>query len=364
MHTITLVTIENISIQISLKKHDQTIRVAMIGNVGEQQIKVYWNNECQIFPTQFPSETMDKLILHYLPKIAADIQNIAVWKYSLSEDHIHRLFTYGLFYVAVDYQQLQEHRKRMNTFSFTQKQFSDKVLIPFDEPFDENIWETKKKQVNQDEVKYFSTDEPTTIELLGNKTFLVIEKTAEPWLEYTIILDVSIANWPIHGEQLILVTLNGKSKVSVTHEGKLRLKAGETKTEGNLTLNTNEYFRLWISVKEESIKIFINGQLQIDLKTKDDQFLAQSDRFYLFKEKDLTKNIINENTVRIRCQSITFLSRSTTSNEEMQTPNCSLQSLVTPPLSIIVPSLIAIGHKLEWIQSVIDQYKTTKHSLH
>jgi hypothetical protein len=65
----------------------------------------------------------------------------------------------------------------------------------------------------------------------------------------------------------------------------------------------------------------------------------------------------------MRCQSITLLNRSTTIDEQMKSPNCSLQSLVAPPLSIIAPSLIAIGHQSEWIEYVIEQYNTTKISM-
>jgi hypothetical protein len=205
------------------------------------------------------------------------MKNIAVWNYALLEDHIHRLFTYGLFYIAADYQQLQEHRKRMNTFSFVDKQFEDKCLIPFDEE------------------KYFSREESSTIQLVENKTYLVLEKSIEPWSEYTIIMDISIVNWPINGKEWSLVQLNDKTGISVTHEGKLCLKSGSTSKESDLTLNLNEYYRLWITIKDTSCQVFTNGQLQIDIKANDAQFVAEWNRFYLFQQQESTTN---ENTVR------------------------------------------------------------------
>ena len=363
MQTITLMMINSVSIEIPLKKPKQTIRIAMVGNISEQQIKVYWNNQNQTFHIPFANETTHQLTLYHLPKIAGRMQNIAVWDYVLSEDHIHRLFIHGLFYIAFDYQHLQEHRRRMNTFSFTEKQFSDSCLIPFDQPFDENIWEMKKKQADQHETQYFSSNDPSIIELVGNKTYLVLEKSLEPWSEYTIILDVSIGSWPNKNKHWSLVQLNEKSQVFVTHEGKLGLKSGKTEKESDQSLSTNEYYRLWITVDETSCQIFVNGELQIDMHVQDDRLIAQSNRFYLFQEKESKSKTTKEDTVRFRCQSITFLNRSTVMNEQMKTPNSSLQSLVAPPLSIIVPSLIAIGHQPEWIQAVIEQYKTTKISM-
>ena len=63
--------------------------------------KVYINNKCQIFDNAFQYETIKKLNIHILPEIVAGIQNLAIWKYALSEEHIHRFFTYGLFYIAI-----------------------------------------------------------------------------------------------------------------------------------------------------------------------------------------------------------------------------------------------------------------------
>ncbi|UJR18238.1 hypothetical protein I4U23_005138 [Adineta vaga] len=359
METITLVMTNSFSIEIPLTNFNQITRVIMVGNINEQQLKVYWDNQNQTYQTRFPNETTNLLTLYHLSKIAARLKNIAIWNYALPEDHIHRLFTYGLFYIATDYQQLEEHRKRMNTFSFIDKQFSDEYLIPFDEPFDEDIWQRKKNQADQNEEKYFSKEESSTIELIGNKSYLVLEKPIEQWSEYTIILDVSIVNWPINGKEWSLIQLNDMSKISITHEGKICLKSEVTEEKSQLTLNLNEYYRLCIIVKETSCQIFTNGQLQIDMKVKDAQFIAESNRFYLFQENDILEETSYENTLRIRCQSITLLNRSMPIDERIKTPNFSLQSLVTPPLSIIVPSLIAIGHQLEWIKYIIEQYKTT-----
>ncbi|CAF4110990.1 unnamed protein product, partial [Adineta steineri] len=360
MQTLTLMTTNNVSIEIPLKKPSQTIRIAMIGNISEQQIQVYWNNQNQTFQIPFSNEKTPQLTLYHLPKIAARMQNIAVWDFALSGDHVRRLFTYGLFYVAADYQQLQEHQKQINTFSFRERQFSNPLLIPFDQPFDEDIWEMKKKQADQNESKYFSNKDLSTIKLVGTRTHLVLEKPIESWSEYTIILDVSIGYWPSKSRCWSLVQLNDKSEVFVTHEGKLGIKTGKTEKESDETLSANKFYRLWITINESSCHIFVNGELQINVQVKDDRLVAQSNRFYLFQQKELTSKTAKEDTVRIRCQSITFLNRSTAMNEQMKTPNSSLQSLVAPPLSIIIRSLIAIGHQPEWIQDIIEQYETMK----
>ena len=81
------------------------------------------------------------------------------------------------FILLYDYQQLKEYRKQVNTISFSknQQEFTNELLIPFNEPFTEEIWEKKKKQIDNDESKYFkSMTDYSTIELFGNKTYLIL----------------------------------------------------------------------------------------------------------------------------------------------------------------------------------------------
>ena len=339
---------EIFTLKIPLKEIDGEKRVVIVFHPNEQQAKIYLNYECQTFETPFP---ISKFNFYLLPKIAAKIRNIGVWKYALSEDHIQRLFTYGLFYVATDYQQLKEYRKCANTFSFKQKEFPSELLVPFDQSFDDNIWKIKQKHADHNEAKYFSS----AIELFENKTYLVLKKSIAPWTKYTLILDISIPQWPSKDKQLSLVALNDKSHIFITDKGKLCLKTESTNHENESNIVTNEYVRLWISVDDQSIKIYINGSLEIDTNDEDDRFHATLNRFDLFRETNPTKN----NKLRIQCRSITFLNRSTMIDEQMQTPDNSLEALVALPLSIISPNLIAIGYKKQWIQSAIEESKTT-----
>jgi hypothetical protein len=357
---LTLDTMEAFSIHIPLEKIKEKTRTVIVFLLKEQQTQIYINNDCQTFDTRFQTNSKAELDFHLLPKILAGITNISVWKYALSEEHIRRLFTYGLFYVAVDYQQMKEHRKRANTFLFTQKEFPDELLVPFDQPFEESIWEKKKKQVDHDESKYFKTNDQSTIELFGNKTYLILDKSNDIWIEYTLILDISIPTWPNTNEQLTLVILNKTLKLCINHDGHLCLICNETSTESHSKMTLNEYFRLWISIRDQLAKIYINGSLEIEFSSNNDnQFHATSNRFDLFREIDLTKNTTNENILRIQCQSITFLNRSIPIDQYIAQPNSSLKTIVAPPWSIFTSSLIAIGYKKEWILSVIKRYNTT-----
>ncbi|CAF0773776.1 unnamed protein product [Adineta ricciae] len=335
---------------------DKETRVVLVFYPREQQTKVYINRVCQTFETLFPNETCT---FSLLPKTDATIRNIGIWKYALPEDHIQRLFTYGLFYVATDYQQIKEYRKRANTFSFEKKEFANESLIPFDQPFERMIWKSKMKHADSSEVNYFSTADPSVIEFFGNKTYLILEKPTDIWFHYTLILDVSIPKWPAKDKQISLVTLNDKIQIYVTSNGKLCLQYESTNNEGNSEVTPAEFFRMWIHVDKQTIKVYKNGSLEIDLSDEDDRYNATLDHFDIFREVNLTKSGTDENSLRIRCRSITFLNQGAAINEEMQTPDQSLESLIAPPLSVISPNLIAIGYKKRWIQSVIDEYKTT-----
>ncbi|UJR20292.1 hypothetical protein I4U23_023423 [Adineta vaga] len=335
---------------------DEETRVVLVFDGKTEQTKVYMNQNCQTFETSFPDKTIK---FYLLPKIEARIRNIGIWKYALPEDHVQRFLLYGIFYVATDYQQMKEYRKRANTFTFEKKEFPNESLIPFDQSFERNIWKLKQKQADANEIKYFSTTDSSVLEFFGNKTYLVLEKSIETWFQYTLILDVSIPKWPNKDKQLSLVTLNDKTQIFITNNGKLCLQNERTNNEGESEITNNEFFRLWICVENQSIKIHMNESLEINLDTDDDRYDATLDHFDFFREINPEKNDTDENTTRVQCRSITFLNQAKTISEKMQTPDQSLESLITSPLSVITPNLIAIGYKKQWIQSVIEEFKTT-----
>ena len=340
------------STEITWEKTDERLRCVIIFLSKKRKIKVYIDNKCRIFSDAFQYETIQKLSIHILPGTAAEMKNLAIWKYALSEDHIRRLFTYGLFYVTNIYQQLKTDQKQVNTISFSknQQEFSNELLIPFNEPFTEELWKQKKTQVDNDEQKYFKTHEDySTVELLGNKTYLVLNKSDEDWSKYTLVLYLCIPHWPITNEKLTLITLNSKSSIYITQNGKLCLESDESHS----TIILNEYFRLFISVQEESLQVYLNNKLEIDMKITDDRFQIKSDRIELFKETDLTKNTTNDDTLRVSIKSIIYLNQSISIDQ--------LQSATfdTPAFKIIVASLMAMGYKKSWIQSVIEQNKST-----
>ncbi|CAF4773996.1 unnamed protein product, partial [Rotaria sp. Silwood2] len=139
----TLDTTEIFSVRIPLNKIDNPIRTAIVICSKEQKIKVYLNNLCQIINMSFEMQTMTNFNFNILPNIGARIKNIGIWKYALCEEYIRRLFTYSLSYIAVDYKQLKEYRQQVNTFRFSknQQQFENELLVSFNEPFEENLWE-------------------------------------------------------------------------------------------------------------------------------------------------------------------------------------------------------------------------------
>jgi hypothetical protein len=302
---------------------------------------------------------------HILPKIAAKIKNLAIWKYALPEEHIRRLFTYGLSYVAIDYQQLSEYRKGANTFMFVKNQqyFSNGLLLPFNQPFEESIWLQKKKQIDSNESHYFRTINKTdecVIELFGNQSYLVLEKSIDSWSQYTFIFDILCPS-PINGERLTLIRMNSKSEIYITQAGKICLSINEKKKTSESILKLNEYIRLVISVHEESVKIYANGLLMFTNKPDRETLTITSNRVDLFRETDLTRNTTSCDALRIECKSITFINRSLADgdlDEQMKSPKYSLESLVALPFSLIASSLVAIGYNVNWIKSVMKQYKT------
>ncbi|CAF4059619.1 unnamed protein product, partial [Rotaria sordida] len=364
---ITLESTEIFSVQISISKIENEIRTAIVFDLKERQMIIYFNNEYRKFHIAFEIPKMTKLNFHILPNIAVGIKNLGIWKYSLSEEHIQRLFTYGLFYVAIDYQQLKEHRKRANTITFSknQQQFVSELLVPFNEPFQENIWEKKKKEIDVDESKYFKTiagTDESVVQLFGNKTYLVLDKSADPWYEYTLILDICIPNWPTNNEQLTLLTLNTKSEIYITHNGKIVLSNNGTQNKSDSTLNLNEYFRLHMSFQKKFVKIYVHGLLELSVNVDKDQFMTKAKRIDLFREMDLTKNTTSDDRLRIECKSITFLNNSLVDAdncEEMKSTKYSLETLIAPPFSIVALNLIAIGYKESWIKHAMKQYNTS-----
>ncbi|CAF4616556.1 unnamed protein product, partial [Rotaria sp. Silwood2] len=271
------------STEIKWKKTDEKLRCAIIFLVKKCQIKVYINNKYRTFPNAFQHETILKLNLHILPGINAKIKNLAIWKYALSEENIQRLFTYNLSYISIQYQQLKEYYKQINQITFLKNQtiFINECLIPFNESFKEDIWKKKKIQADDYESKYFKTNnniDYSIVELFGNQTYLVLDKSNEKWSEYTIILNISIPQLPIMDEKLTLIILNSKAEIYITHTGKICLQYNGTENESNSTVMLNEYFNLFISVQEKSIQIYLNDNLEINIEIDDERFHIKSNQ--------------------------------------------------------------------------------------
>ncbi|CAF4453041.1 unnamed protein product, partial [Rotaria sp. Silwood2] len=312
----------------------------------------------------FEMQTMANFNFNILP-------NIGIWKYAFCEEYIRRLFTYSLSYIAVDYKQLKEYRQQVNTFRFSknQQQFENELLVPFNEPFEENLWGKKKKEIDIDELKYFKNIDETnesTIQLFGNKTYLVLLKSIEQWFEYTLILDVSIPNLPATNEHLTIFSMNSESGIYITHSGQICLFNDGKLNQSKTILKLNEYMRLLIIVQKKYIDIYLNGILQIRSNIDNDQFVLKTNRIHLFQEIDLLMNTTNDDIVRIECKSITFLNRLIESEwitKQMKSSNYSLESLVALPFSLIASNLIAIGYKDKWIKLAMKKYNTTNSQL-
>ncbi|CAF3090352.1 unnamed protein product [Rotaria sp. Silwood2] len=351
-------------------------RVAILFQTNEQT-KVYVNNKHQTlnYCHCFDLTTKPKLNLQLLPYRNVGIRNIGVWKYTLSEEHIRRLFTYGLLYVAVDYQKLNEYRKQTNTLIFAaeQKYFTNETLVPFKEPFEDNLWEKRKQCIDHDESTYFKTISGTNqsvVQLFGNKTYLVLNTANQVWSEYTLILDIFILNFPSINTpsvtsnseaQLTLLTLDTQSEIYLTYDGHICLSGGH---QSSSIVKLQEYIRLLISVQHKYVHIYVNGSLEINASITDDQFATKLKHIDLFREIDLTKNTISDDQLRIECRSITFWNKSIDTlrlsmTKLIESIEYSLDNLVAPTYSILSISLIGIGYKEESIKYVIKQYNTT-----
>ncbi|CAF3260523.1 unnamed protein product [Rotaria sp. Silwood2] len=295
----------------------------------------------------FEMQTMTNFNFNILP-------NIGIWKYAFCEEYIRRLFTYSLSYIAVDYKQLKEYRQQVNTFRFSknQQQFENELLVPFNEPFEENLWEKKKKEIDIDELKYFKNIDETnesTIQLFDNKTYLVLLKSIEEWFEYTLILDVSIPNLPATNEHLTIFSMNSESGIYITHSGQICLFNDGKLNQSKTILKLNEYMRLLIIVQKKYIDIYLNGILQIRFNIDNDQFVLKT---------DLLMNTTNDDIVRIESKSITFLNRLIESEritKQMKSSNYSLVPLIAPPFLID-----CIKFNCNWLQRRMDKISHEK----
>lgn len=386
---IVLFSLENemISMQIFMdNKADEFVDEAMINRQrvailleANERTKVYINNRSQTldYCHKFDPKTPSKLNLRLLPYVNAGLQNVGVWKYTLSEEHIRRLFTYSLFHIAADHQTLNEYCKRVNLLRFTkdQKHFINDTLVPFKEPFDESLWETRKQCSDHDESVYFKTKPDTNesvIQLFGNKTYLALNTANQIWTNYTLILDILIANFPLTSNpanepKLTLVGLDTESEIYVSRDGHICVSGGQ---QSSSTVRLQEYIRLVISIQPKTILLYVNGTLELTASITTDQFSTKAKRIDLFHEKDSTKNTIRDNQLRIECRSIIFLNKST---EKVLNPSTlkliksveyPLDKLVAPTLSLLSTSLLGIGYKEESIKYAIEHFDTTNiHSL-
>ncbi|CAF4451983.1 unnamed protein product, partial [Didymodactylos carnosus] len=315
------------------------------------------------------------LNLCILPEFVGEIKNIGIWRYALSEKYIRRLFTYGLNYVAIDYQRLQQHKRQENTFIFKQAQFSRELLL-FTETFDTKIWENKVKHVDIDEYKYFktlSTNSEYAIQLFGNNSYLVLDKSVidensyedgknerkfidkapSPWTEYTIIMDIKVPSLPTttvatdndeNKESTETITQIRKESISSinTDVNFLQLddnfliteskpvsdiltlvriseqyaiyvtKEGKFSVSGiesESTLKLNEYVRVVICKNHNNIQIYVNGRLELNVDVDKQTYELNEQWIYLFKETNIS-NSTTVDIVRIECKSITFKNKS------------------------------------------------------
>ncbi|CAF5171719.1 unnamed protein product [Rotaria magnacalcarata] len=325
---------------------NEATRTIIIINPNERHINIYINNELQPININFDNSTMARFNFHFLPNVHAGMKNFAIWKYALSEEHIQRLFTSGISYVAIEYKQVNEHRLEANTFTFKKNQqyFPDEFLIPFNEPFNETVWKQKQKQVDMDESIFF-------MKSIKRITLLRM------WHNYALILDGLVSTFPTKGQRLSLVLLNAEANVFITSEGKLCFSAVKRKYESASILILNQYVRLLISVDSKQIKIYVNGSIEIDVAVQNDVLGVNSNHIHLFREVDSEKNTTSNNMLRIICKSITFLNRTITNkdlDEALKSPNYySLETLVVLPLSLYTSSIINMGHNTEWIKFVV-----------
>ncbi|CAF0988965.1 unnamed protein product [Didymodactylos carnosus] len=86
-----------------------------------------------------------------------------------------------------------------------------------------------------------------------------------------------------------------------TNKGRLR----GSNTGSETTLKLDEYLRLVSCKKNNSIKVYVNGKLELNASIDEDAYDLKERYIYLFKEID-NSNITALDRVRIECKSITF----------------------------------------------------------
>ncbi|CAF1536897.1 unnamed protein product, partial [Didymodactylos carnosus] len=185
------------------------------------------------------------------------------------------------------------------------------------------------------------------IQLFGNNSYLVLDKSqvdapvdvnektettsedssAGIWTEYTIIMDISIPYLPVGAKtvldndikdvstndtaitrnvlvsstdssssvhvadsneseailgMLTLLRISEHHAISITNKGRLRVG----NTESETTLKLNEYLRLVICKKDNNIKVYVNGKLELNGPIDEDTYELKEPYIYLFKETD------------------------------------------------------------------------------
>ena len=274
----------------------------------DRQIKVYTNDQYQLFNL---NESLQVLQLQILSRISARMQNLSIWNCDLSEEQICRLLTYGLFFIENNYQQLKEYRKRVNCISFR-----DELLFPFDQSKDFQI--------------------PSIVQLFGNQTFLSLNKSEEDWINYSFILHFSIPQCPKMNEHITLITLNSTSELYLTDEGRISFEDQQSSS----CVQPNERIRLFLTLNQDSLQIYLNDKLEIDHKVTNHSYHLQGNQIHLFKQN-------YGNNFRLSFKSLTYLNRSI-SLEESHSPG-----LTSPTFEIVGPSLMAAGYQKHWIEQVM-----------
>ena len=281
--------------------------VAIVFHSKDQQIRVFINHFWRTFDTTITISNPSQLSL--LPDSAAKLRHLAIWKYPLTQENIPNLFSFGLSYVKEDFYRLREYQQQVNTLRFT------------------------------DEQRCFTN------------ALLVSKKPMDFWSEYTLILDLRIEGLPSKNERLKLVTLNSHTQVVVLHEGQIGLLIdGHMRAASASPFPLNRYIRLVITVRESSFKLYIDGLLQLELVLTKEALLIKDDHIHYFQVLDATA----EKRIHLECQSITYMNRYIAEmDESLSSSGSSLQHLTAAPYSIVVPSLLLIGHDESSIQSIL-----------
>ncbi|CAF1186262.1 unnamed protein product [Adineta ricciae] len=330
---ITFSTSNDLSIRVPTDKITQSTRIAIVFDTTSRHIIVYINNDCFTLEkiTLFPEYN-----LSILPNLSVGIKNLAIWKYALTQQHIRQLFTYGLTYVSIDHHRLKEYRKQVNTFTFNRKQTY----------LSENLYfSTNDLQA----VRTIEGTDQSVVEFFGNQTYLTLEKSTEPWEEFTFALDILISEFPKTNEQITLITIpSSSSSIFINDNGYLCLSTG---IQSQSVLKRNDFLRFAIVGNHTSLKIFVNGTLEIDTVVDENQWTIKDTHIDLFRE---TKNTLNNDTLRIACKSLTYLNKAIMILDgKFNSSKCSLDALTVFPYSIVAPSLLLIGYDEASIQSAI-----------